>query len=97
MEEKGIELNVRVPKAYAKAEYLDAIGMGLFDLAIGKRPDPEEVAEGELITVRLPLSPRATTYFNELLPQYKNNKRQIIREALCLISKEPKACLCTRI
>ena len=97
MEEKGIELNVRVPKVYAKKKYLDAIGMGVFDLAFGKRPDPEEVADGPLITVRLSLSPKATQYFNELLPKYDHNIRRIIREALCLISKEPESCLCTRI
>lgn len=97
MEKIETELNVRVPVAYAKKKYLDAIGMGLLDLAVGERPAPEEVAEGELITVRLPLSPKARQYFDELLPQYEHNIRRVIREALCLVSKEPDSVLATRI
>lgn len=90
-------INVKVPKAYAKKKYLDAIGMGLFDLATGVRPEQESIALGEVISVKLKLSHKAQSFWDQLLPKYEHNQRRIAREALCLISQEPEYCLKCRI
>lgn len=97
MSVKGTEIIVKIPKKYAKRKYLDAIGMGLFDLATGCKPQPEDVASGRLVSARFYLSPKAFQFWESLLPEYDNNKRQLAREALCLVSLEPECHLCCRI
>lgn len=97
MNDKTTKINVKVPRKYAQRKYLDAIGMGLFDLAIGIRPEQDDVEIDDLISARLVLSPKATQYWENLLPKYQHNQRRLIREALHLISLEPECHLQTRI
>lgn len=90
-------VHVRVPKQYDAKKYRDAIAMGLFDLSVGIRPAPEEVAKEDTKTVRILLSEKGQQMWEELLPVFDNNKARLAREALCLVSKEPDHYLQCRI
>lgn len=80
---------VNVPTEFRDKKYLGAVGLGLHDLAIGKRPDPDMIPLGKTVTARLKLSPKGEEYWNKLLPAFDNNKRRLAREALCLVAQEP--------
>jgi len=97
MSARGVAKVVKVPKEYAQRKYLDAIGMGLYDLATGEVVQPEDIATGRAISVRIYLSPKALQYWESLLLRYDNNQSKLAREALCLVSQEPEHCLCCRI
>lgn len=92
-----MEIVVNVPRQYHDKKLLDAIGMGLLDLAVGERPDPSLISIGETVTVRLKLSENGAKYWNQLLPEFGGNKRRLAREALCLVAQEPESCLACRI
>jgi|GEM_PF-3283388 len=97
MTEETLDINVKVPKKYAKKKYLKAIGLGLYMLAFGEKPESEETEPCQLISVRFSLSPKAAEYWEVLLPAYENNKRMLAREALHSVSLEPEHCLQCRI
>lgn len=88
-----MEINVKVPNKYAKKKYISAICIGLWNLALGERPDPDEVEIDNMVSVRIKLSPRALSCWDSLLPKYENNQRRLAREALHLVSLEPEHCL----
>ena len=97
MTTQGMKIYVKVPKKYAKRKYLDAIGMGLMDLALGAKVDPDEIPTEEGVTQRLTLSPKGIEFWKILLPWYDGNKRKLVREALYLVAQEPEHCLRCRI
>lgn len=97
MSGRGLSKVIKVPKEYAQRKYLDAIGIGLYDLATGTSPQLEDIATGQVISVRFYLSPKAAQYWDSLLPEYENNQRRLAREALHLVSIQPEHFLQCRI
>lgn len=97
MNQMKTKINVKIPQQYAKKKYIRAIGMGLFDLARGERPESDSIEMGTQISVRIRLSPKAAEFWEFLLPKYDNNQRRLAREALHLVSLAPEHCLRCRI
>lgn len=90
-----LTLNVKVPKQYNRPDLLRAFGTGLYTLYFERRP--EEVPKEDLISVQIKLTEKGASFWEKLLPEYKNNKRRLARHALHVLTLEPKHCLNCRL
>lgn len=78
--------HVKVP-ANLKA-YKDAIGAGIFYLALGQAEVLTRASDDtDLVTVEFTLSAQAEHYLNELLKT--NSKREVFKSALAWVSRQP--------
>jgi len=91
------EILVKVPRKFKDKKFRDSIGIGLFSLVRGYRPDCDKFSEKDLITVKLQLSEKAATMWDYLLPKFDNNQSAVARQALCLVYNKPKHCLACKI
>jgi hypothetical protein len=80
-------IQVRLPHALTDPELRDAVGVGLYFLALGHRPKEAITGPGQPRRIKIE-SVEAKRFFREVLPDFKDQK-EMIHAALTLVLEAP--------
>ncbi len=90
----AMELVIKAPAPLADRELTEAIGIGIFYLAMGKRPSA--IPEGELKSARVKISTTAKKYLDFSLPEF-NSRNDLLVHALAWVYEQAPYLRRTRI